>query len=67
MDPDPVAEMRVDAPKAANRSRYDQVIRLSREMPAGLKILCAFKISTVTSPLKPLQRVPRSAQLQRAR
>jgi hypothetical protein len=32
--------MQVDAPKAADHSAYQQIIRPSRGMQAGLKILC---------------------------
>jgi hypothetical protein len=37
--PDPEGRMQVDAPKAADRNRCQQIIRPSRGMRAGLKIL----------------------------
>ena len=40
MGPDPEAQMQVDAPKAADHSGYQQIIRPSWGMQAGLKILC---------------------------
>jgi len=40
--PDPKARLQVGALKAANHSGYQQTIRPSREMGAGLKILVSF-------------------------
>jgi hypothetical protein len=39
MGPHPEAQMRVDALKTADHSGYQQIIRPSRGMQAGLKIL----------------------------
>jgi hypothetical protein len=39
MGPDPEAQMQVAAAKAADHSGYQQIIRPSRGMQAGLKIL----------------------------
>jgi hypothetical protein len=39
--PDPIARVPVDVPKAADHNGYQQITRPSREMEAGLKILCA--------------------------
>ena len=44
MGPDPEAQMQVDAPKAADHSGYQQIIRPSWGMQAGLKILCPISL-----------------------
>jgi hypothetical protein len=41
MGPHPEAQMHVDALKAADHNGYQQIIRPSRGMKAGLKILCS--------------------------
>ncbi len=49
--PDPDAEMQVDARKAADRSVCQQIIRPSRGMQAGLKILVSAVQSRPSPPV----------------
>jgi hypothetical protein len=51
MGPDPEAEMPVNAPKAADHSAYQEIIRPSRGMQAGLKILVSAVQSRPSTPV----------------